>query len=147
MLRVVVSLLVLVVAASLVVGCGGGENKEDFASEVARTWVSDSIDEVIDEVVELVAGETPVVSQIAGGVLSEQIRNNVSWEYSTPEREAEDRYQVIAIASVAVDIDIPILGTKTYAASLPFALDVDTDAETVVRWAPDLLSARVGEET
>ena len=147
MVRIAVSLLALITFASLAAGCGSGESKEDIASEVAKAWVSASIDEVADEVIELVVGEAPIVNQIAGAVLSDQIRDNLLWEYSPPKREAEDRYQVTATASVTLEIKIPILGAKTYAASLPFILDVDTDTEAVVRWVPDLPSARVGEET
>ena len=51
---------------------------------MARTWVDTSTDEVSDEVIELVVGEVPVVSQIAGVVLAEQIRDNQAWAYSAP---------------------------------------------------------------
>ena len=43
--------------------------------------------------------------------------------------------------------ELPLLGDKAYVVSLLFNLDVDTSTETVGRWSPDVLSARVEEET
>ena len=94
----------------------------------------------------LVTGNVPIVSQIAGDVLTDQVRDNVAWSYSTPKRVGDEEYQVAATASVTLSVELPLLGTKVYVASLPFILDVDTKAKTVERWSLDALSATVEEQ-
>ena len=84
MARIAALFLILMASVSLAAGCGSGESQEDIATEVARTWVDKSIDEVSDAVVELVIGKVPVVSQIAGDAIAEQVRDNVVWSYSAP---------------------------------------------------------------
>ena len=139
--------LPLAAFVSLVAGCGSGESQEEIATGVARTWVNNSIEDVSDTVVNLVIGEAPLLSQIAGEVLAEQVGDNVAWSYSTPKRDGEDKYKVTVTASVTLRVEIPLLGTKAYVASLPFILDVDTDAKVVERWSPDVLSAEVKEQS
>ena len=78
--------------------------------------------------------------------MAEQIRDNLAWAYSAPRRAGEDRYRVTVTARVNLGIELPLLGDKSYAASLPFNLDVDTNTETAVRWSLDVLSATVGEQ-
>ena len=139
--------LTLAAFVSLVAGCGSGESQEEIATGVARTWVNTSIDDVSDTVVTLVIGEAPLLSQIAGEALAKQVHDNVAWSYSTPKREGEDKYQVTVTASVTLRVEIPLLGTKAYVASLPFILDVDTNTKTVERWSPNALSATVEEQS
>ena len=146
MTRIAAVSLTLMVLISLAVGCGGGENQEDIATEVAKTWVDNSIENVSNAVVELVVGENPIVSQIAGDVLAGQVHDNVMWSYSTPKRESDEIYQVAVTASVTLSVQLPLLGTKAYVVSLPFILDVDTEAKTVVCWSSDVLSATVEEQ-
>ena len=146
MTKIAALLLTLMAIISLATACGSGESQEDIATEVARTWVDNSIDDVSNAVAELVTGNDPIVSQIAGGVLAEQVRDNVEWSYSTPKREGDEKYQVAVTASVTLSVELPLLGTKAYVVSLPFILDVDTNAKTVERWSPDALSATVEEQ-
>ena len=144
--RIAVVFVVLIAFASLAAGCGSGESQEEIATEVARAWVDESIDEVSNSVIELVAGEASFVTQMVGEVLAEQVHSNLDWTYSAPRRDSEARYQMTATAAVRVTIEIPLLEDKTYAVSLPFNLEVDTDARSVVRWSPDILTATVEVE-
>ena len=146
MTRIAALFLTLMAIISLAAACGSGESQEDIATEVARTWVDNSIEDVSIAVAELVTGNVPIVSQIAGDVLAEQVHDNVVWSYSTPKREGDKKYQVAVTASVTLSVELPILGTKAYVVSLPFILDVDTNAKTVERWSPDALSATVKEQ-
>ncbi len=145
MTRITALLLTSMALVGLWVGCGGGESREDIATEVARGWVNTSIDQVSDATVELIIGENPSLTQLAGGVIAGEIRDNLSWTYSVPKRESEDRYSVTATAVADLKIDIPLLGDKAYSVSAPFNLEVDTKARTVSDWSLDLLSARVEE--
>ena len=62
MTRITVLLLTLMAIISLATACGSGESQEDIATEVARTWVDNSIDDVSNAVAELVTGNDPIVS-------------------------------------------------------------------------------------
>jgi len=138
-------LLMAMALAGLWAGCGGGESKEDIATEVAREWVNASIGLVSQATVELIVGEKPALTQLAGGVIADQIRQNLSWTYSAPKEESEDRYSITATAVADFKIDIPLLGEREYSVSAPFNLEVDTGSRAVSEWSLDLLSARVEE--
>ena len=137
--------LLVTTCALLLAGCGNEDNKEQIATEVATRWVDTSIGVVSDTVAELVIGEESVLSQLAGGALAALISENLSWAYSEPVRESEDRYRVTVTATADFEVKIPPLIDKRYLVSVPFSLDVDTDAETVVSWAPDVRSAKIEE--
>ena len=140
------ALAVLMVVASAVAACGGGESEADIAARVATEWVAGSIEDTSDAIVELVAAEYPAASRLASGLLAGQIRENVTWTYSVPQRRLEGRYDVTATATVRATLSLPLLGTKTYAVSLPFDLAIDTTTGRVVSWAPNLPSGTVREE-
>ena len=145
MRNIIVLLLLSTALAGLWAGCGGGESKEDIATEVAREWVNASIGLVSQATVELIVGEKPALTQLAGGVIANQVRQNLSWTYSAPKEESEDRYSITATAVADLKIDIPLLGEREYSVSAPFNLEVDTGARDVSEWSLDLLSARVEE--
>jgi len=146
MTKIIVLLLMAMALAGLWAGCGGGESKEDIATEVAREWVDTSIGLVSEATLELIVGEKPALTQLAGGFIADQVRQNLSWTYSAPKKASEDRYSVTATGVADFKIDIlPFLGEKAYSVSAPFNLDIDTGARTVSDWSLDLLSARVEE--
>ncbi len=145
MTKIAALLLTSITLVGLWAGCGGGESKEDIATAVAKEWVNTSIDLVSDATVELVVGENPALTQLAGGVIADQIRENLSWTYSGPKEESEDRYSVTATAVADLKIGLPLLGEKEYSVSAPFNLEIDTAARTVSEWSLDLPSARVEE--
>lgn len=136
-------ILLIVSCAGLMAGCG--EDKNAIAAEVARGWTNSSISDISDAVAEMVIDEEPIVARLAAAALAGLIRENLSWDYSEPERISEDRYSVIATATADVKIEIPPLADKLYVVSLPFNLEVDTDARSVLRWVPDLRSAKFDE--
>ncbi len=141
----------MVLVASLVLmgmwaGCGGGESKEDIATGVAREWVDSSIDLISDAVVELVIADRPALTQLVGGVIADQVRDNLSWTYSVPKEVGEDRYMVTATAAASLEIDLPLVGERAYSASVPFDLEIDVDAQAVLDWSVDFDSAKVEEK-
>ena len=145
MTKIIVLLLTAMALAGLWAGCGGGESRENIATGVARDWVNTSIDLVSEATVELIVGEKPALTQLAGGVIADQVRENLSWTYSTPKEEGEDRYSITATAVADLKIDIPLLGEREYSVSAPFNLEIDTRARAVSEWSLELLSARVEE--
>lgn len=145
MRQISVFLLASMVLVGVMAGCGDRESREDIAARVAREWVNASIGLVAGVTAEMVVGEKPVMTQLAGGVIANQIRDNLSWTYSDPKEEGEDRYSVTATAVTQLEIEMPFLGEKTYAVSAPFNLEIDTDARAVSRWSLDLRSASVEE--
>ncbi len=100
---------------------------------------------VADELIDLAIGEVPVVSQLAGDVLEEQIRKSVTWTFETPRPGFGHRYDVTAIVSVQLNIDLPLLDEKAYSVSLPVRLDVDTVDKAILDWSPHILGATIEE--
>lgn len=122
-----------------------GESREAVATSVVTEWVIENTNVVADEVVQAVIGDVPIISGIAGDALAHQVRDNVRWDYVDPVCASGDRCEVIATASVSLEVDIPVVGEREYVASLPFAFTVDTEARAVVQWAVRLLDASVEE--
>ena len=145
MTKITALLLASMALVGLWAGCGGGESKENIATGVAKEWVNTNTTLVSETTVEIIVGERPALTQLAGGVIADQIRENISWTYSAPKEEGEDRYSVTATAVADLKIDLPLLGEKAYFVSAPFNLEIDTGARAVSRWSLDLLSARVEE--
>ena len=137
MMKIVMLSLLLAICVWSAIGCGG-PSKEEVALETAQQWVDTSIGQVSESVVELVAGENPALTGIAGGVLAEQVRDNLDWEYSTPQRESGDLYSLTATASGEFEVKVPLLDTQEYSASVPFNLTVDTSNRTVEDWSVSL---------
>ena len=142
MLRMATLSILLAICAWSIVGCGGPSN-EEIAVETAQQWVDSSIGQVSEAVVELVAGEYPAVAGIASAVVADQLRDNLEWEYSTPRRESGERYSLTATATADIQVQVPLLGSQEYSASMPFNLVVDTKERTVVSWSPNLVGASI----
>ena len=137
--------LLVTSCALLLAGCGNEDNKEQIATEVATRWVDTSTGAVSDPIAELVIGKESALSQLAGGALAGLISENLSWAYSEPVRESEDRYRVTVTATADFEVKMPPLIDTRYLVSVPFSLDVDTDTETVVSWVPYVRSAKIEE--
>ena len=141
--RVAALLLLLTTFAWTIAACGTGEDEEAVAIEVATNWVDSNISELSEAVADLVLDEEPALASLAAGGLAGLIRENVSWTYSEPVRLRESRYRVTATAVADATIKIPLLDDRRYVATVPFNLEVDTDARDVVSWLPDLGSVSV----
>ena len=148
----VVMALVLAIAVTAV-SCEGGPDREAMAAEVAVEWVQERTDTVSEIVVELlilspvlpdVVGKLPGAESLLARHVANQIGDKVSWSYSTPVQDMQALYRVTATAALEIEIDLPIIGTRTYAVTLPFHLLIDTDARAVEEWAVDLDGAAVG---
>ncbi len=137
------SFVLACVAVGAVMACEA--NQEAVATRVATDWVTDNVDPVSEEFARLVIGDYPILTQVAGDVLADRIQDSVTWAYGEPECEPDGRCRLIATASVTIDVSVPLLGDRRYAASMPFSLLVDTDAESVLRWSPQPQDASVEE--
>ena len=142
--------ILLVAALALMVACedgiGGPEPTEaEIAEEAAREWVSTSIGKVADEVIDFAIGEVPLVSRLAADALEEQIRENATWTFATPQPGFGHRYDVTATVSVQLTIVLPLLDEKTYLVSLPVRLDVDTVDKAILDWSPHIPGATIEE--
>jgi len=132
-----------VVLVALFVLLQARETPEQIAAKVAREWTSESIDRISDAIAQPVTGGIPGLSAIASSVISSQIRQRITWEYSEP-RESGDLYEVIATASAPIEVNILII-QKRYTVSLSFRLLIDTKAKRVDSWTPDLKSFKFTE--
>ena len=139
-------LLVASITLLLLVGCGGGANNEEKTLLVAQAWTASTTEAVVSAIVDLVIGNVPVAPGFASDKITEQVNKRLAWDYSDPQESSGNIYRVTATASTEVSIEVPLLGSKTYQAVLPFDLQVDVEAESVKDWAPVLSAATVGEK-
>ena len=123
-----------------------GRNQEAVATRVVTEWVTDSAQPVADEIAQLLIGEFPDLTRISEDLISDKIEDSFNWSYQAPECESNIKCDVTATASVIIGVNLPMRGNRTYIASLPSTLLVDTHARTVLRWTPHPLDAYVEEQ-
>ena len=130
----------------IVATLGCGRNQEAVATRVVTDWVTDGAEPVADEIAQLLIDEFPDLTRISEDQIVHKIRDAYSWSFKVPECESNVRCDVTATASVIFGVDLPMLGRRTYIASLPSTLLVDTHDRAVLRWAPRPLDAYVEEQ-
>ena len=151
----------------LLVYCGGSGNGADnaarqkrVATDVARQWTKDKVNEVSAEIAEIVTDEitqglepgavTTVVKvaleKMATSVIEDQITDTIRWTFSEPEKTADSQYEVVTTASVTITVPIPLVDDKTYDGSLDIKLTVDIENEEVAEKYINLSSAQIKEK-
>ena len=101
------------------------------AVEVAEQWTEDNINDVSEVLVNLVM-EAPVVadtfdkmpslvadraSDMLADAFSQRVRENLVVNYTSSTRVADDIYRVAGTARLSVQVDLPVVGTRSFAAS------------------------------
>ena len=137
--------LMVSIVLILALGCGGPRNEEK-ALQAAQEWTVSTTEAVVGAIVDLVIGNVPIASGFATGKIAEQVNNRINWDYSDAQQSSGSIYRVTATASTEVNLEAPLLGSKTYQAVLPFDLQVDVATVSVKDWAPVLTAASVGEK-
>ena len=137
--------LVALGAVLLSPGCGGSD-PGDVALQVSRDWANESIKEVSEDIGGALVGEIPVLGRMAASLIEDQIRENITWDFSATVKGPQNQYDVVATAITEAKINVPLIVDKTYAVSVDFRLEVDTDVERVTRSRLDVLSLRVEEK-
>ena len=138
--------LLLVCLVIGLLGWGDGEaERRERALETARVWAGENTSIVVSEATELITSGVPAAS-LFSDIIANQIVNQLSWNFSEPENASGSAYKVRATISTRVSLTLPAVGSKTYRASLPFDLEVGTDASTVSKWSVGLDDAAVAEE-
>ena len=133
----------LVLGLITLTGCG--PNSEAVALEVAQDWASDSVTSAASNISDALLQDQPILEAIAASVVEDQIRSNVSWNFSSPRQLNGSRYEVMATANSSVTISIPILGDKTFDISGSFVLEIDTEREQVQSSRLDVSSLSIQE--
>ncbi len=134
------------VCVGIVLSVACGRSQEAVALRVVTDWVTDNADTAADEIAQLVIGEFPHLMQLPEDQVEHKIKDAYSWTFTPPECGSNVRCDVTAIASVIFGVNLPELGNRTYIASLPSTLLVDTHARTVLRWTPHPLDAYLEEQ-
>ena len=128
-----------------ILGCGDSEAERKLqATNTARNWTETSTEPVIAEIVTLATDRVSGAS-LFSDLIADQIAQLLSWDLSEPVKTTDNIYEVTATVSTQVTLDLPLLGSKTYGASLPYNLRVDVSTASVVSWSADLTGASVGE--
>ena len=140
------AVLLMIMTLVIIAACGSPQNPEDIATKAGQEWVESNTDRAAEEVVRLIIGNQFIVTELAAEALEQKVSNSMAWTYSSPRHIESDMYELVATASVDAVVPIPIVGDKTYAASLPFNLAIDTGNGSVTNWKPLPLDASVDEK-
>ena len=112
---------------------------------MARQWAEDSAAEIGDAIAEALLEEEPLLRPVASAVVEAVLERIITWSFSSASQYQDTLYDVIATASVETDVDIPLLGARTYVISLPFTVRVDTSNRTIRSSRANILGASVRE--
>ena len=100
----------------------------DIARKVAEEWASNNVNDISNNIAGLVVNDNPLIEAAVSMTISKQINQKVFWEYSTPRKLAEDRYEVVATAYS--EIEMPLLGI--HRVSVNYNLEIDTKQKQVL---------------
>lgn len=139
-----ITLVAVLFTVPLTPGCSGN-SPEDVALQAARDWSQESMNSIADEIGDSLAGDIPLLSKAASAAIEDQIRDGISWTFSTPVEKSERRYEVVATAHVPIEFTVPLFGDYAYDVRLDWILDVDIDKEEVVDSRMDLSSLEIQE--
>ena len=145
---------------ALALGCGS-EDKAAVARQVANQWVQDNTEEMIAEVIGAVRNAPAVSDQLDKlpsllvgtatdlfeEIIDQQVREHLSIELSSPRRSSDERYVVTVTLGLQMEVDLPVVGQRSYSAEVPLDLTVDVEAREVERWTVDLSGVSVAETT
>ena len=126
-------LIALITGIALFVQACGGDSPEEVATRVAHDWTSSNVSQVSSGLGELVTGDIPVLRELAGAAIRNQIDEHLTWTYSEPEQIDLVRYHITATASSQVSVNL-LLVQDEYRLSADFVLVIDTAAELVEDW-------------
>ena len=112
-------LLIASILLILSVGCGGGNRIGEKASQ---EWTASTTEAVVSAIVDLVIGNGPIAASLASDVITKQVNDHLTWDYSAAEKSAGGLYRVTATGTAEVTFEVPLVGSKTYQAVLPFDL-------------------------
>ena len=134
-------MLSLVVVGMLACSSEDPEVAKGKALSVAHQWVEDSTELVAGAMVEFVVGEQPAAA-VVRNVVAEKIHDQLDWTYSEADRLSDGVYGVTATARSSVEVDgIPLVGSISFEATLPFDLEINVEDESVTKWTPALRDA------
>ncbi|MBT7081013.1 MAG: hypothetical protein HN929_06050 [Chloroflexi bacterium] len=110
-------------------------NPKAEAIEIAKVWTSDvdNIAAVANEIADLVIEDVPGVTGLLASTIKNQIKDEISWGYSTATAHGDSNYSVTATSTVT--LALPILGD--YGISVDYLLSVDNSAAEVTSWSID----------
>ena len=108
--------------------CCAPEDPADAALEVAKNWSSSNVNGISKNIAGMVAGSNPLIEAAVSASIGQQINQKISWEYSVPQKLAEERYRVIATAYS--EIELPLLGK--YRISVNYNLEINTGQKQVI---------------
>ena len=101
----IVQALIVITLICMVFGCSPKDPAE-IASKVARDWTANNLDGVSKGIAGQVAGNNPLLETTIAAIMSNEIKQRITWEYSQPNKLDEDKYRVIATASTQIEITL-----------------------------------------
>jgi hypothetical protein len=122
-----VTIFVCIGAIPLLSGCAP-KDPADIAAKVAEEWAENNVDSVSKSIAGLSANKSALFEKIVAMAIEKQIKDRLSWEFSTPRKISESRYEVIVTAYTS--IDMAIMGTQKV--SVDHILTIDTEKELVL---------------
>ena len=143
-----VAIVFLCVLPLGIMGCGASGNGETERKaqvlNAARNWTEIQTETVTANIVTVVTSAVPG-SPLFRGAIARQIAGRLNYAYSEPVKMSDGAYEITATVSAQATINPPLLGEKTYRASLPINLRVDLATASVISWSADFDRASVGE--
>ena len=114
---------------------------EEVLRRIAEQYITDKIDSLSEHIAAFLTGNNWLLKELGGEYVEDRIHDVLKWEYQSGSSHiGGDKYEFVAVAYVAFDIDLPS-GAASVETGLPFVLTIDIGTQVVDKATPDLLGA------
>jgi hypothetical protein len=137
--------LIVVLGLVLLTSACSSQEPEQIAEALARDWAKERAGDISREIATAAVGEIPIATSIVASVVAGQINDTIQWDFASPVKNSDARYEVTATASISFTVPIPILGDKAYSGSVNYELDIDTEKKEVENAKLAITSLRIKE--
>lgn len=114
---------------------------DEVLRRIAEQYVIDKIDSLSEHIAAFLTGNNWLLKELGGEYVEDRIHDVLKWEYQSGSSHiGGDKYEFVAVAYVAFDIDLPS-GSANVETGLPFVLTIDIGTQVVDKATPDILGA------
>ena len=113
---------------------------DEVLRRIAEQYIIDKIDSLSEDVAAFLTGNNWLLKELGGEYIEGKVNEVLKWEYQPGSHVEGDKYELVAVAYVTFDVDLPS-GAAGVEAGLPFVLAIDIGTQVVDKATPDILGA------
>ena len=125
-----IAILTLLAVLTLGIGCSSTRDPAEIATELGQDYINDNIDYFSEQIAGVITDQNPILREIGGELIEDEVHENVNWTFSQPTAFADDVYQLVATAKTDFEVGVAVL-KYTVVMAVPVDLTIDVVSERV----------------